>query len=323
MSRVVAEVRRFFATNGLVGTPGVVAVSGGADSVALLRAILETNVAPVRAVHFDHMLRGAESDGDAEFVGRLAARLGVPFQLFHAGESTLANDNLEAAARAWRYETLAAVALEFGLKWTATGHSADDQVETVLHRLIRGTGIQGLRGIAPVRYQDHSLKVGPPIVRPLLTLSRAEVVEYLTSLDQTFRTDSTNADPRFTRNRIRHELLPLLKTYNPDIVITLTQTAQQAEELFATLRQEAEELLKHTELPRAGNVLVFDAIKLDRASPHRVRDLFRLVYEREHWPMSQMTHAHWRRLAALTEGDYPEGVILRIKGRVVQLARRT
>ncbi len=352
----------------------------------MLRAILDAEVGPAQVVHFNHKLRGSESDEDAKFVEALAGRLGVPFHPFDADATTLANDNLEAAARTWRYETLAELAREQGLNWVATGHTADDQAETVLHRLIRGSGIQGLRGIATIRslpslpsvrllpsppsgrllpsplggeglgvrgdipndFDSEPRPIDPSIptrptarppltpnpspprgegnsnlIRPLLALTRNDGIAYLSVLDQPFRTDSSNTDPRFTRNRIRHDLLPFLKSFNPDIVSTLGQTAEQAEELFACLRQEAEELLKRAELPRAGKMLVFDRSILESAPPHRVRDLFRFVYEREAWPMSQMTHTHWRRLAALTTGDYPGGVSLQVKGKVVQLARRT
>jgi tRNA(Ile)-lysidine synthase len=147
------------------------------------------------------------------------------------------------------------------------------------------------------------------------------VLAYLAAINQPFRIDSTNADSRFTRNRIRHELLPLLKSFNPDVVATLARTAEQAEELFTYLRAEAEDLLCRAERPRAGAVLVFDRATLETAPPHRVRDLFRFVYDREGWPTGQMTAAHWHRLAALTVGNYPGGVSLRAAGKVVQLVK--
>jgi tRNA(Ile)-lysidine synthase len=333
MDRVVTAVRRFFADRGKAGTPGAVAVSGGPDSVALLRAVREADVGSVRVVHFDHKVRGAESAADAAFVEDLATQFRLPFHRFDADPATLAGVNFEATARAWRYQTLATFATQNGLRWVATGHTADDQAETVLHRLIRGAGLQGLRGIAAVRplsqrldregglVHKPSLTVGPLLIRPLLAVNRADVLAYLATNNQPFRTDSTNADPRFTRNRIRHDLLPLLKTFNPDVVATLVQTAEQAEELFTHLRTEAEDLLRRAELPRAGAVLVFDRATLETAPPHRVRDLLRLVYDREGWPTGQMTAAHWQRLAALTVGDYPEGVSLRATAKVVQLAQ--
>src|SRR5436189_3233901 len=114
--------------------------------------------------------------------------------------------NLEAVGRRVRYDFLASVARETGAAWVATGHTADDQAETVLHRLLRGTGLKGLAGI-PAR---RALAPGVDVVRPLLKVRRAEVLAFLQETGQRFRQDTSNVDPRFTRNRIRHELLPSL-----------------------------------------------------------------------------------------------------------------
>jgi tRNA(Ile)-lysidine synthase len=145
VTRVLREVRRFAA--GRSGR-GVVAVSGGADSVALLRALCACGV-PLVAAHVNHRLRGADSDADEAFVRELCAQLGVECRVKAVDVSALAaGDNLESTARRVRYEFFAEVAAEVGAAWIATAHTADDQAETVLHRLIRGTGLQGLRGIA-------------------------------------------------------------------------------------------------------------------------------------------------------------------------------
>jgi tRNA(Ile)-lysidine synthase len=143
VTRVAAEVRRFAAARpGL----GVVAVSGGADSVALLRALYACG-APVAVAHVNHRLRGSESDGDEAFVRDLCARLGIACHVHSADVAALAaGDNLEATARRVRYAFFAAVAGGGGAGWVATAHTADDQAETVLHRLIRGTGLQGSAG---------------------------------------------------------------------------------------------------------------------------------------------------------------------------------
>jgi len=135
-------VRRFGAAG-----PGVVAVSGGADSVALVRALHAASPGPLTVAHFHHGLRGADADADAAFVRDLAAHLGLAFRLGGA-DVAAAGGNLEATARRLRYAWLGEVAAEVGAAWVATGHTADDQAETVLHRLVRGTGLQGLRGIA-------------------------------------------------------------------------------------------------------------------------------------------------------------------------------
>jgi len=298
-------IREFFRTHAPKGS-GLVAVSGGADSVAMLRAFAELGM-PATVGHVNHQLRGAESDGDEAFVIELAAQLNLHCLTKRV---VLPAGNLENAARTIRYETLTEFAVQSQCQWIATAHTADDQAETILHRLIRGTGLTGLRGIAEVRGL---------ITRPLLNVSRAEVLEYLQHLNQPFRTDSSNADLGFTRNRIRAELVPLLKTFNPQIVDVLGRVAEQAHEAVERLDSQADQLLAAAELPRAGNVLVFDVNVLSLAPPAVVRDLFRRVWQRESWAVDGMTHAHWHRVAALTVGDYPAGVTLKRVGRVVQL----
>jgi len=310
--------------------PGVVAVSGGADSVALLRALHE--IAPVGGLvvaHLNHQLRGEESDADEAFVQELAEQLGRTCRTKRVDVGLLSQKtgaNLEATARSVRYQWLAEVAAEVGASWIATGHTADDQAETVLHRLIRGAGVQGLRGIA----ESRTIPLTPNrfIIRPMLGVTRGEVIEYLASLNQTYREDASNADPRFTRNRIRHELLPLLRTFNPAIVATLDKLANQSEELFAEQELEAIELTKLAELPRAGSMLVFDAEKLSAMNRRQVRALFRYVWQREGWPTNSMTFAHWERAASVAVGDptaadFPGGLQVRRSGDSNLAARRS
>lgn len=322
----LGEVRRFMTSLANGKAPGVVAVSGGADSVALLRALQMIYPETLTVAHINHQLRGSESDGDESFVRELASRLDLPVRVKSvdvAKEATGAN--LEATARRVRYEFFAEVAAEVGAGWVATGHTADDQAETVLHRLIRGSGLQGLRGIQPIRGLTP-LAHQPAIVRPLLTITRADVLGYLGSLNQSFREDSSNTDRQFTRNRLRHELLPLLKTFNPAIVASLGQLASQAGEAFDVLEADAAQLLSDAELPRAGNWLIFDAAKLAEAHPYRVRELLRLLWQREGWSNSNMTADHWTRLVAIARGslsaaDFPDGIRARRAGRVVQIGR--
>src|SRR4051812_5247125 len=194
----LAHVRTGLARGG--GPPAglVVAVSGGADSVALLRALVEIGEPGGRLVvaHLNHGLRGAESDGDEAFVRELCG--GLPDVEFRGERIDVraAGGNLEAAARRERYAWLSRVAGECGLAWGATGHTADDQAETVLHRLLRGAGLQGLRGIAVGR----ELRPGVTVVRPLLGATRAEVLDFLREIGQPFHEDRSNLDLRFTRN---------------------------------------------------------------------------------------------------------------------------
>jgi tRNA(Ile)-lysidine synthase len=207
-----------------------VAVSGGADSVALLRVLLElqTELGIVLVVaHFNHELRGEESDGDEHFVADLARQHDLPFFAGRADvrlHSIAKNLSLEHAARDLRYRWLCSLAVEQQLDAVATGHTLDDQAETVLMKFLRGSGTRGLAAIRPTMMLDHL-----PVVRPLLEISRHEIEQYLRSIDQPWREDHTNRDIKLTRNRIRHELLPILeRDYNPNIRHVLSETAEIA-----------------------------------------------------------------------------------------------
>jgi tRNA(Ile)-lysidine synthase len=311
----------------------VVAVSGGPDSVALLRLVLDVcdPSLPVTVAHLNHLLRGAESDADEDFVAHLHAELRATRPNLHLRTARLdvaerarsEGDNMEAVGRAARYRWLAGVARDVGARWIATGHTANDQAETVLHRLLRGTGLQGLRCIAACRAVAEDVSV----VRPLLTVARDDLLAYLHALGQESRADSSNADLRFTRNRIRRELLPLLEAhYNPAVVSVLTRLAEQADEAHRFEEAEAAALLREAELPRAGPTLVFDAARLAREPRMLVRVLFRLVWAREGWPTGRMDFAAWERLAGLVfeetgGGDFPGGVHAQRSERVIQLTR--
>jgi tRNA(Ile)-lysidine synthase len=210
-----------------------------------------------------------------------------------------------------------------GLAFVATGHTADDQAETVLHRLLRGTGVQGLRGIA----ERRRLTEGVEVVRPLLDVTRAEVVAYLGELGIQARQDSSNADLKYTRNRIRHHLLPLLEQqFNPAIRTVLTRLAEEASEVFAEEEEQARDLLTRAELPRAGTLLVFGLEVLRASSRRRVRQMFRLVWQREGWDAGEMRREHWNRLQEvvfddLSAIDLPGRIRARRRESVVQVGR--
>lgn len=323
MAGLVKNVKLACQRLGIVGQSGLVAVSGGADSVALLRLLNQMNPGQLAVGHFQHHLRGEESLADEQFVRQLADQLGLPF---YRGEALVrqlaAGQNLEAVARKLRYEWLASVARQSGSVWVATGHNADDQAETVLHRILRGTGIAGLTGIAP----ERELDAGVRLVRPILEVSRSEIVEYLSAIGQLFREDSSNQDRQFTRNRLRHDLLPLLKNYQPDLVRGLCQLAEQATTVNRYLNSQADRLLAEAELPRAEAVVVLKTAVL-LAQPDLVCELFRRVWLREGWPSGGMTYRHWQRLVSVTNGElptaeFPDGVVARRVGQVLQLYRR-
>ncbi len=229
------ERRRMAAAGDRVG----VAVSGGADSVALARLLhgLQDELGIRLAVlHFQHGLRGAESAGDEEFTAELAGRLGVEFFRAEgdvAGWAEREGVNLEEAGRRLRTEFFERMVREGRVTRVATAHTADDQAETVLAHLLRGSGLAGLAGIHPVAGM---------VVRPLLEVRRAELREWLTAMGQAWREDSTNADTARLRARVRAELLPLVeREYQPQIAGQLCRLAELAreEEQFGAALSEA------------------------------------------------------------------------------------
>jgi tRNA(Ile)-lysidine synthase len=329
---LVDRVEQALQRLGVPAGPLVVAVSGGPDSVALARALadLRPRTGPLVLAHFNHRLRGPDSDGDEAFVrtwhAGLVARGLTDLRLCcgHADvrdQAAAERGNLEAVARRLRYEWLRGVAREAGAGFAATGHTADDQAETVLHRLLRGTGLRGLRGIAARR----PVGGGVEVVRPLLTVPKAEVLAYLRAAGQDFRQDATNADRNLTRNRIRHELLPhLAEQYNPAVAAVLGRLAEQASEAYREDEARGRALLAEAELPRAGTVLVFDRDRLRAASRHCLREALRLAWEREGWPLGAMGFAEWERLAAVALGEKPADELpgrirVRCRSRVVQI----
>lgn len=227
-----------------------VAVSGGADSVALLRALAEA--APgiglvLSAVHVHHGIRGASADADAEFTAALAAQLSLPFRLHRVDTPTHARkrrETLEEAARnlryTWFHELLAAGEADA----IATAHTLDDQAETVLLKLLRGAWTEGLSGIHPVLTSQPG-----QILRPFLEVRRAEIEAWLRSLGQEWREDESNQDTAFTRNRIRHELLPVLTEYNPQIQTQLASLATIARDEEAYWQTELTRILPGLLLP--------------------------------------------------------------------------
>ena len=189
----------------------LVALSGGPDSVALLAALsalVEELHVRVFAAHLNHGLRGAESLRDEQCAAQVAARLGVPCTL-HRITLSMSAGNVEERAREARYTFLDQTAHEQGCTKIATGHTRDDQAETVLMRILRGAGLDGLAAIHPVR--------DGRIIRPLLDCSRAEVLAFLEASGLSYCEDSSNCDRRFLRNRIRHEVLPLLESITPGV----------------------------------------------------------------------------------------------------------
>lgn len=265
------------------------AVSGGADSVALLVALGEANAAReslgvvLTAIHVHHGLRGVEADEDQAFVTDLCARLGVPLTIEAVdtpARQATEREGVEQAARELRYGVFGRLFATGKADAIVTAHTLDDQAETVMLKLIRGAWTEGLGGISPVRYLadrrvDHGDASGirsadtkkgqtESVVRPMLNVRRREVERFLRERNQAWREDSSNRDLDFTRNRVRHELMPLLRTFNPAIDEVLARTAAIARDEESYWTAEAARLMPGLLLPgkpvRGGGRAVSTAV---------------------------------------------------------------
>lgn len=226
LPRVTATIDRFRML--ALGERVLVAVSGGPDSVALLHALLALRPAydlSLHVVHVNHHLR-PEADGDALFVSELAESFGLPFTVAEVSESPGPGESVEAWARRVRYRALQRVVEEVGASRIALGHTADDQAETVLMRLLEGAGPRGLSGVPPVR---------GPFIRPLIEVSREMVLSFLKGIGARWVEDRSNGDLRYLRNRVRLSLIPVLRRYNPEVRSALLRVGGHCREAWEAL----------------------------------------------------------------------------------------
>jgi len=261
----------------------LVAVSGGQDSGCLLHLLhrLQPELGiKLHVAHLDHQLRGKESAADARYVARLAKSLGVPVTIEKRDVAAYQREHglsLEEAAREVRYNFLSGTATAVGADAVAVGHTLDDHVETILLHLVRGTGTRGLRGLRPVtkrRVSGKELK----IVRPLLTVRRAETGEYCDRFELKPRQDATNLSTEPLRNRVRLELLPLLQNYNSGIFEALQRTAQIAGDDITHLEKEAARCWPKV-ADKQGDVIILDKRALLKSSTSLQRYLLRQAIE--------------------------------------------
>ena len=275
----------------------VVGVSGGGDSVALLLALHRLADVDARLVvtHVEHDLRDSASR-DREFVAQLATQLSRPCVVRHVAVRTAdrAGEGLEATARRLRYAALAEVARECGARHVAVAHTADDQAETVLHRILRGTGLTGLGGMAAAR----ELCPGIGLVRPLLGLPRDLVRAGLVSFGVGWCEDETNADLRHARNFLRHEILARCTAGPyPAAPSALARLAGQAAAAGAALRSAAGHLLESHAVRQADGSVVVRTAGLAGLHPHLQAELFVALWIREGWPQRDMSARHYAALA--------------------------
>jgi tRNA(Ile)-lysidine synthase len=300
----------------------VAAVSAGADSMALLRVLIAAKLETggsgrVLAAHVNHGLRGPESDEDESWLREQCQRLGVPLSVRRADPAALAErqgDGLEAAARELRYQLLADMAEEAGARYVAVAHTRDDQVETVLFRLFRGTGLRGLAGMRRTR----PLSTSVTLVRPLLACDRAELHRFLEGLGQQWREDPTNQDVSLARrNRIRRELLPYVRAhFNADVDAAVVRAADHvadAQQLVETL---AEELLDQCQVDASTDGVSLHLEALANRPRLLVVEALRQAWRAAGWPEQAMTRHWWRQLAAFS-CDADGGDRLNLPGNVL------
>ena len=305
----------------------VVGVSGGPDSVALLVSLQELNArlcCELTVAHLDHNTR-ASSSRDRLFVQDLCRRQGLPFiartlKMTRSAQRARAEEALRQA----RYAFFAEACRRAKSRKLALGHTADDQAETVLMRLVRGTGLYGLSAILPVLPRE-----GYTIVRPLIEVSRHDVLEYLKGRGQAWRTDPTNRDTRYLRNKIRHDLLPYLeRDFNPAVRDALAGLAQTIGADYVHLERCANALLSRCAKRRGGSVRVA-AGPLLRADDGLRRTCLRLVVQGLCGHLRRLTWRHWQEVEDLlhsrpvgSEVHLPLGLRVRKDaGALVFLAR--
>jgi tRNA(Ile)-lysidine synthase len=295
--------------------PKIAAVSGGADSVLLLRMLADLQsrsissapAGPLFVAHVNHRQRGAESDADEAFVAKLARQMKLEFFFHRSPDSVPPN---EEDLRNERYNFFRKLAYQTGARVIAMGHHADDQIETILFRIFRGTGIGGLAGIPPISPVDETVS----IVRPLLNFRRFEIEFVLNTLQQPYRTDGSNQEVNFTRNYLRLELLPrVYERFGPQVATNLLRLGRQAWEHENFLNSLIEEL--HFTI-RAHSV---DEIELDRVNLSSrpvilLRQFFRRIWKNQNWPLQSMTAEKWQDLAQRALSPVPS--VIELPGRI-------
>ncbi len=310
----------------------LLAVSGGLDSMALLEIVSRLCQqhrwkSPVCVAHLNHGLRGDSGAADAALVQEEATRRSFVTEnrTLNAGElQQQSRGSLEESARQQRYQFLIETAQKNHLAAVVTAHQASDQAETILHNLFRGTGITGLRGMP----EHRQLADGVTLVRPLLAWTRDELQHYATMRSLRYCQDESNQDSRFTRNRIRNEILPLLRqTMNPQIDAALNRLGAQTGELVDILDSLADDLLNRSALELSSSSCRLQRGLLASAPAGLLRHMFVRLWIQLQWSRQQMTARHWHQLADATQSHdasftLPGAIQLQTDGSLLRLVRR-
>lgn len=301
------------------------AVSGGADSVSLLCSMVQIAkkhnlLSRLFVGHINHGARGKESDEDALFVQDLADQYDIPCFTDRLNSDELdqkANElgSWENAARLLRYRSLQKCAEKQEARFILTAHTADDQLETILHRLFRGTGIEGLRAIPRIRPLNDAIV----LVRPLLDLNRSDILEYLNTINQPYRTDSSNSDLLYTRNQIRMELIPVLDRLFPHRwKKSLVRLSRLSEQIGEILEEKVDQLKEKALYPiKNSHSCRVDLSLLDQEPDYIINEFFRAIWKEKNWPLGKMGLDQWNRLSEMVRSpkesrmEFPDGIVAR------------
>lgn len=302
----------------------LVGVSGGPDSVCLLHLLSEMQDGlgmRLHLVHLDHMLRGAESQADAQYVSSLARSMGIPATIEQQNVkeySLLHHCSIEEAAREVRYNLFARVAEAVGGSKVAVGHTRDDQIETILMHLVRGTGSTGLRGMEPITtWMSHYNRAQLTVVRPVLEISREETKAFCYSHQLAPRSDSSNLSLSYLRNKVRHQLLPLLRDYNPNIEEALLRTANILTDDIDFFEEQVS-ITWGDVVREQGDALVLDSRKFVLLHPALQSRLLRHALERLLGSLKDIEQRHIEGL--MNAVSMPAGKSLSLPGGLVFLA---
>lgn len=290
------------------------AVSGGADSVCMLLLLCELQKKipfSLRVIHVEHGIRGKESVSDAEFVEKLCRERGISLSRYDVKVPAYAKEHglgEEEAARKLRYDCFLQEADRYGKDGRgvkiALAHHADDNAETILFQMVRGSGIDGLCGMQPVRpFAEHAY-----LIRPLLTVSRAEIEAYLKTKGQTYCTDSTNSDTDYSRNKIRHEILPLLQEVNAQAVAHINQSGMILREVADYMEAQAKRVYEKYQTPVENGIFVSELLWKEEAVLRK--EVLHLVLEAAAHSKKDITSKHLKELDDLMEKQVGRSISL-------------
>jgi tRNA(Ile)-lysidine synthase len=281
----------------------LLAVSGGADSVALLYIFHKLYPNAIHIAHINHQLRGPEALKDAEYVKSLAGKLKLPVTIESVNVISYARENklsIETAARALRLAALARIADKFNCPFIATAHHKNDNAETVIHRMLRGTGYKGLAGIRP-----KTIISGKTFIRPLLSLTRGQLEEYLKNQNIRWQSDHTNLDCRFTRNRIRHKILPSLEKDSPNIVELISSLSQHCAILANNIEKYTHNAVQTCVVSKDKTQIIFDLTKyLKQPQPVQV-ELIQFALSHLDCGLQKFTSEHYNKIIKFAESSEP------------------